>query len=149
MMQHIRPSFFPALFIFIIGIAACSKICDDGYEGKRCDVEIREKYIGAWHATDNPGAVTFTDTISKGTGILEVAILRRFGTDTFNRAVKATISGNTITIANQSPDNGRELSIQGTGTLGNNDQTITWNYNLIAGPDTLPITTSFTGVWTK
>jgi hypothetical protein len=112
-------------------------------------VEIREKYEGTWYANDNPGTWTFTDTISKGGGILDVLILRRFGPDTFSRAVKASINGNTISILKQSPDNGRDLSIQGVGILNEAQDRIDWNYDLISGPDTLQITTSYTGVWTK
>src|SRR5687767_9142903 len=70
-------------------LTSCTKTCDAGYEGKRCDVEIREKFEGAWNALDNPGNFAYTDTISKGTGVLDVLILRRFGADTFARAIKA------------------------------------------------------------
>src|SRR4051812_12845003 len=114
------------LVVFIVSINACSKICDEGYEGKRCDIEMREKFEGQWHATDNPGGLTFTDTISKGNAITDVLILRRFGADTFNRAVKATINASSITIAKQKPDSGRELYIEGTGALSDDEHTINW-----------------------
>jgi hypothetical protein len=142
----------PFVLLIVLAIAAigsCSKVCDEGYEGKRCDVEIRAKYEGAWHANDNPGNLAFTDTISKGAGILDVSIMRIFGTDTFNRAVKANVSGNTITIASQKPESGRELYIQGSGTIADDYQTINWSYTLTGNSGGIPDTSSFTGVWTK
>ncbi len=139
----------PVAFVSLCTILSCNKLCDEGYEGKRCDVEIREKFIGEWNATDNPGGFTFTDTISKGTGILDVLILRRFGADTFNRTVKATVSGNIITIGRQKPESSRTLEIRGTGTISNDAKTINWNYDLINTTDSPEVISSYTGVWIK
>ena len=149
MVNTLKPLCLSVAFILVSLMFSCSKICDEGYEGKRCDVEIREKFIGAWNATDNPGGFTFTDTISNGTGILDVLILRRFGADTFNRTVKASISGNMITIGRQKPESLRALEIRGIGTITNDNKTINWNYDLINTTDSPEVIASYTSVWIK
>ncbi len=137
------------VFVSATGIYSCSKLCDEGYEGKRCDVEMRVKFIGVWNGVDNPGGFTFTDTISNGTGIIDVLILRRFGADTFNRSVKATVNGTTISIARQKPESSRTLEIQGIGTINSDGNIINWNYDLIDTTVSPILITSYTGVWTK
>lgn len=125
---------------------SCTKLCDNGYEGDKCDVPVRQKFIGVWSAVDNPGNLQYTDTISIGTGLLDVVISNGFAQNYFANPVKATVSGNQVSIAKQNPDND-SLYVQGTGSIDNG--TLTWNYTLINNTDSPQISTSYTGVWSK
>ena len=143
LLQYYLPVFFT---VFIL--SSCREPCDKGYEGKRCDVPVRDKFKGTWSATDNPGALTYLDTITDGSDILDVYVSRSFSNSRYYRSVKATVDGNTITIANQKPDTSK-IYVEGTGIVTDDHKTINWNYNLINKYDTPFITTSYTGVWTK
>lgn len=149
-MSQILKNVFPAsLLIVVLSIMSCNKLCDDGYEGKRCDVPIRDKFLGIWNAVDNPGNLIYKDTISEGSDILDVVISRNFSMDTFHRPIRATINQNTINIATQRPHPAKPLLVEGTGTISNDFATISWTYNLIDTSQTPPIVTNYTGVWSK
>jgi hypothetical protein len=143
-----QSSFILFIGILLFGVGSCSKICDEGYEGTRCDVEIRERFEGNWNATDEPGNKVYVTTISKGTGVLDLLISNSFADSTFSRTVKATASPNSITIPNQRPDTSK-IYVEGTGIIDNDDKRITWTYNLINKYDSPAVVTPYTGVWSK
>jgi len=141
--------FFATLFV-IVYISACTKICDAGYQGNHCDVEIRDKFEGVWKATDNPGNITYSDTIIESTSsnVLDVLILNTFATKTFNSAIKATIEGNTITIERQRPDTSK-IELEGVGVFNSENNSITWTYSLINKSTNPSDSISYTGQWVK
>ncbi len=132
-----------------LSFSSCTKTCDEGYEGKRCDVAMRDKFLGRWNATDNPGNLTYIDSIFyvNSNTILEVYIAKNFG-NYFQREIKAKVDGKTITINKQKPF-GDSLYVQGTGVITDDFDTLYWNYYIINEIDSPVVTTSYTGVWTR
>lgn len=119
--------------------------CTTGYEGTKCETEVRKKFIKTWTATDKEGAdnlPTYQSAIVAGATITEVKI-NNIADDFFVNDVVATISGNKITIASQIPDNDG-YKVAGEGTLNTTDGKITWTYSLT---DPLGDVLSHTGTW--
>ena len=126
-----------------------SCVCATGYEGTNCDTEVRTKAIGTWTVADscsNSGTASYTVTVVTSTGgISEVKITNFWGT--FTNQVVATVSGSTVTIARQQPDNDN-FYVEGTGTVSGN--TITWSYTI--SDETVPtaiVSDVCSSTWTK
>lgn len=145
MKRNLLPVFF---LVFIL--SSCREACDKGYEGKRCDVPQRDKFKGVWNAVDNPGSLSYTDTITDGSDIIEVVISKNFSGNRFYKAVKATVLENTISIfpTDQKIDTGKIYAI-GSGIISEDHKTINWNYTLTNKTDTPFIVTTYSGLWTK
>lgn len=122
---------------------SCS--CSTGYEGTNCETASRAKFEKTWTASDvnvsdNTNLPTYTSAIVDGTTVTDVKI-SNFSASYFTNDVKATVSGNTITIPSQQPDNDNYY-VSGTGTYANGK--ITWTYT-ITNPLSQQI--SYTGSW--
>ncbi len=111
-------------------------ICDEGYEqdaNGQCTVLTADKFIGQYSVEEDCSASassSYTTTITAGTGLNGVNITNFWGL--FQNSVKATIDGNTITIARQEPDND-DYFVQGSGTVvvgANGKSTITFTYTV-------------------
>ena len=61
----------------------------------------------------------------------------------FTNEVKATVSGSTITIPSQAPDNDG-YTVEGTGTYNSTDKKITWSYTI---KNPLGVSKSYSGTW--
>jgi hypothetical protein len=120
--------------------------CATGYEGTNCETEIRTKFVKTWTAKDTevggPALPVYTSPISKGAAVTDV-LISDFSDEYFINDVKATISGNTITIPSQTPDNDN-YKVSGTGTYNATDKKITWTYTIT---DPLGAIISYTGTW--
>jgi hypothetical protein len=100
--------------------------CDPGYEldaDDKCTVESRSKITGNYIVNEtcsNSGPATpFNVGIATGTTVTEVLMSGFYGpaaTGGFVAPVKATVDGNTITIARQEPDND-DFFVEGNGTF--------------------------------
>jgi hypothetical protein len=118
--------------------------CASGYEGTSCDSLSRTKFIKIWSATDkiNTTNIVYAPVVVANTsgGITEV-LISNFS-DFFSSAnTKATVSGNTITIARQNPSS-NNYYVAGSGTIASG--TITWNYTI----DSSGVNTqNYTGTW--
>lgn len=121
--------------------------CPTGYEGTTCQTESRAKFARttAWNATDNPPSgnpLTYTCIITNGAGSVQNVIIdNNFADNFFVNNVNATVSGNTITIPSQEPDND-DYFVQGQGTYSSG--TISWQYTLTP-PTGSPVTNN--GTW--
>lgn len=118
--------------------------CPNGYEGTLCESEVRAKFKGTWTVQDNcsqSGTSGYTVGVVNGTTINEVNITNFW--EAFSAPVKATVTGNTISVALQEPDND-DWTVSGQGTITGN--TINWNYT-ITNPS--GVADVCTGVWTK
>jgi hypothetical protein len=121
-------------------------MCATGYEGTTCETEIRAKFLKTWAASDvkttTSTTFTYSSTVAKGTTVTDI-LIGGFSKNFFDHDVKATVSGNTITIASQAPDNDG-YTVSGTGSYNATDKKITWTYTL-----TSPISgaESYTGSW--
>lgn len=139
-----------SIFFLVFILSSCREACDKGYEGKRCDVPQRDKFKGVWNASDNPGALIYTDTITDGSDIIEVIISKNFSGNRYYKYVKATVLENTITIfpTDQKIDTGK-IYANGSGVISEDHKTINWNYTLTNKAYTPEVVTTYTGVWTK
>lgn len=122
-------------------------VCPTGYEGSSCETASRTKIIKIWSASDlqvSPAVTipTYTSSIVAGTSITDIKI-SNFSNAYFTHDVNATLSGNTITIGNQTPD-ADTFSVSGTGTYDAVTKKISWNYTL-TNPSN--VTRSYTGTW--
>lgn len=131
-----------------ITFSSCSKdeVCPVGYEGKKCDTEMRAKFIKSWSANEVAGTdqLVYTCNIAAGVNINQVVISKTFADDFFNNNINATVDGNTITIPSQKPDGGASsYSVEGSGTYSGGQ--INWNYLIIKDATGEQFTT--TGVW--
>ena len=63
-----KTQYFSALaaILFLMIAGSCTKLCNSGYEGSRCNVLTTTKFTGVWNAVDTPGNITYKDTISPG-----------------------------------------------------------------------------------
>jgi hypothetical protein len=144
----IKISFIVLLAMGIANVISCSKICDEGYEGNRCDVEIRDRFEGTWNAADEPGGKIYGNTISKGTGILDLVVASSFSDSVFFRPIKATATSNSIVINRYKPDTSK-IEVEGNGLISEDYKRIDWTYNLINTYDSPEVRTPYTGVWTR
>ena len=120
--------------------------CPTGYEGANCETASRDKIIKIWSASDvqvSPALTlpTYTSSITGGTTISDIKISNFSAL--FVHDVNATLSGNTITVVNQTPDNDT-FSVSGSGTYDAVSKKITWSYT-ITNPQN--VTRSYTGSW--
>ncbi len=102
--------------------------CATGYEGTDCSTESRTKFLGTWTANDgcsSSGNSSYIVTISNGATVTDLNITNFW--DAFTNSVKATVTGNTINIASQEPDNDN-FFVSGQGSITGN--TITWSYTI-------------------
>jgi hypothetical protein len=143
-----RLPIFITLTIALLATCACSKLCNTGYEGSRCNVLTASKFEGNWSAVDTPGNLAYIDTISKGTAINDITLSASFTGHHFNHAISASVLENVITIPYQQPDTGNNF-VKGTGTLSADNNHITFTYQLISGVDSQQSITNYTGTWTR
>jgi len=98
---------------------ACDCVCNAGYEGADCATLERAKFIGSYLVSDNcsgSGISTYTISVDPASAVTTV-LISNFWNEFVNN-VTATVSGNTITIANQAPDSDG-FTVSGTGTYAN------------------------------
>ena len=109
--------------------------CPSGYSGDSCNYETRSFFYGTYNVHDVctlTGVSDYTVNISEVPGQLLKVYIANFA-NSFSNNVTATISGNHISIATQSPDNdGRVLT--GSGTLSVN--TIQMSYSIAGATGT-------------
>jgi hypothetical protein len=80
------------------------------------------------------------------TGIFDVKIANFW--EFFVMDVTAVVSGDTITISRQQPDNDNYFVI-GTGTINDAGNSITWSYTISDETGTTPLLDVCTATWTK
>lgn len=121
--------------------------CTTGYEGTTCQTEVRAKFVKSWTASDknvsdSKDLPTYTSNVVAGTTVSDVKI-SKFSDGLFIADVKATVTGTTITVPSQQPDNDGYY-VEGSGTYNSTDMTISWTYT-ITDPAAKKI--SYTGSW--
>lgn len=118
-----------AAFASLTIVSSCTKTCDEGFEGDKCDTEIREKFIGQFQGqeTCTAGTDSYTLTVSKSSSdVLKVTV-----NNVYNQGftATATVDGSTFTITNQNV--GGTVTVQGTGTLTGNN--LSFQYTIADG----------------
>ena len=103
--------------------------CPAGYQGDSCNHETRSFYYGTYNVHDVctvTGVSDYTVNISEVPDQLTKVYIANFA-NSFANNVIASVNGNQITIAVQSPDNDGRL-VSGSGTLSQN--TIHMSYSI-------------------
>ena len=129
-------------------IGSCSKLCNSGYEGSRCNQLSTAKFIGRWNAVDTPGTLLYIDTITQGTVIEDLILSPSFSSHRFSHNINASVINNVLTIPYQQPDSA-SIFVAGTGTMGDDHNSIVFSYQITVGADSNRVTTSYGGTWTK
>lgn len=109
-------------------------LCATGYEGTNCETEIRAKFLGSYTVSEScqSGNYSFSLSITSSSAGVSNIIINNFYDIGIN--VSATINGNSVTIPNQTiNDGGVALTISGSGQLSGNILTLT--YNISAGTE--------------
>ncbi|HMX40002.1 MAG TPA: hypothetical protein PK971_01945 [Saprospiraceae bacterium] len=100
-------------------------VCRVGYEkdaAGKC-VDQVDRLVGKWSTSEkcdtDPSAIPYDLTLQKSSTANTIEIFNFFNSFATS-AVKATVSGNTLTIARQKPVAGGTLEVEGTGTVSVN-----------------------------
>jgi len=126
--------------------------CPTGYEGTSCETKSITKFAKTWTASDketspkDTAVALYTVAVSQGATVTDAVIQHTFTDSYFNNSINATISGNTITIASQAPDNDGYY-VAGTGTYDPTTSQLTWTYTLTNTNVTPNQTLSYSGTW--
>jgi len=136
-----------ALSLLLV-LGACSKLCNSGYEGSRCNVLSITKFEGNWSAVDTPGNLNYTDTITKGVAINDIILSPSFANHHFTHAINASVLENVVTIPYQQPDSASNF-VQGSGTLNSDNIHISFSYQLISVVDTGRVILNYAGAWSR
>lgn len=94
--------------------------CDPGYEYDAdgiCTVLTQDKFVGLYTVSENCSNAPYIVEIVVNADVSKVGIKNFW--DVFQAQVIASISGTSITIARQEPDNDK-FFVEGTGTLSTN-----------------------------
>lgn len=101
-------------------------VCNVGYEKDAAGVCVDQidRLVGKWSTTEkcdtDPSAVPYDLTFTKSATANTVDIFNFFNSFATS-AVKATVNGNTLTIARQKPVAGGTIEVEGTGTVSVNN----------------------------
>jgi hypothetical protein len=109
--------------------------CNLPWEGSRCEVDARDKFVGAWQGTENCGTPTnYTTTINRSqTSQVRITIYEPAFQITYYAELT---SSTTFTIPQQTYTvQGLAIGINGNGTLNGN--TLIMNVTYSSGSDAL------------
>ena len=132
----------------LVLIGSCSKLCNSGYEGSRCNQLSTTKFVGKWSAIDTPGTLIYTDTITQGSVIEDLILSSSFSNHHFSHNVLASVINNVLTIPYQQPDSSN-IFVAATGTMSDDHNTIVFAYQITVGADSTRVTTIYGGTWTR
>jgi len=114
--------------------------CQDGncrcslpWEGSKCEVDARDKFVGAWQGTENCGTPrTYTTTINRSQASpVRITIYERDFQITYYAELNSSTS---FTIPQQTyTEQGQAVGISGNGTLNGNTLIMSVTYNLGSG----------------
>lgn len=112
--------------------------CPDGFTGDDCGVDIAASFIGEWDATDACQVYMFVDSLGNTlstfkyvTTVIEANDgyqIANFGGISPNLGFATEISGTTITVPTSLLSADSSDTIEGTGELSEDGNTITWTY---------------------
>lgn len=123
-----------AAFSALTIVSSCTKTCDEGFEGDKCDTEIRAKFIDNYDVSESKNSnapYSYTTSITTSSANVLQVNISELGGNFFNSSVKATVDGTSLTIASQDPDSDG-YTIAGSGTISNNTVSLTYT---ITGED--------------
>ena len=108
------------------GVCACAT----GYEGSLCQTETRAKFVKTWAASDtnvfNNYHFNYNPVILNGTSVTQLSLSLIFD-GFFTHNVVATVNGDSIIVASQSPDSDNNF-IVGSAVMVNDS--LYWQYTI-------------------
>lgn len=116
-------------------------VCEAGYTGASCDTEERAALLGAYSVSESctSGNYTYNITVVTSSTAVTTIIIQNFGD--YGANVSATVSGSSITIANQTVTvGGFPLTFSGSGQMSGNILTITYTVSDGTDSDTCTMT---------
>lgn len=125
-------------------VSSCTETCDPGFEGKKCDTEMRTKFLGSWTASDscvvNPatGAPIPYNVVNNSTGLTDVQEFNITNVANAGVNIKAKIAtSTTFTIPSQSVTYGSAtVNVSGDGSISEDNMTVNLTYS-VSGISTL------------
>lgn len=150
-MKNISIMTISALAFCLLGLCACNKACQTGYENPNCSVEVRAQfenlYYTATESKNQDSAYTYSATILASPSDIRKVLLTNVANGFFINNVSAITNSDTLTIPYQCPDTNARY-IQGTGILSGNVLSM---YFTVTYPDSIPIlhtqTDLYQSVW--
>lgn len=109
----------------------CDCSAATGYEGSDCGTASRDKFLGSFAVNETcaSGTAMFNSTITaSSTDITRILVANVY--DEFVAPVIMEVSGNTITIPQQVPDNDG-IQISGSGSTSDDGATIEFSYLIV------------------
>ncbi len=128
----------------------CVCECDLGYEGDRCETEERAKFLATYTVSErqNSGVpYSFTAGIVPLSSDVRKVALTGFSDGLFASPIIATISGTSISIANQDPDSDGYF-VEGSGTILNDVINLSFTIRGDDGSGNI-VTDNYQSQWTK
>lgn len=113
-----------AAFASLTVVSSCTKTCDEGFEGDKCDTEIRAKFIGQFQGSETctVGTDNYTVTITSATSdVLKVTFNNVYNA---GYTATATVDGSAFTVASQTVASG--VTVAGSGTISGDVLTFTY-----------------------
>ncbi len=130
-------------FVTVASLMSCTKTCDPGYEGTKCDVKIVTKYTGNYqvNGTDNQGGTytNWTCVISESSSDV-LTVLINLQNASITLSAKVAEDGGSYTISSQ---NVSGFTYSGSGTLTSNAMTL--SLTEIGGTPQVTTVYTFTG----
>lgn len=142
MKKVFKPFMMMATVAGILAVSSCTKTCDEGYEGSDCKTEVRAKFLGNYHGTEQctVGNDEYNVVIAaSSTDVVKVTI-----SNVYNQGFTATasVSGSSLTIESQTVVSG--VVVSGTGSVSGDGKNLTLTYSI--GDGITNNSCTFTGV---
>lgn len=122
-----------ATLALIVAVNSCSKTCDKGYEGKKCDTKMNEKFVGTYtvHDTAHIGSgdsfYVYSMSIAASSSDPQGVSITNFGGFNAGSVVTGTVDGTNLSIANTSI--GSVAISNASGSINSN--TLTFSYTAV------------------
>jgi hypothetical protein len=114
-----------------VTISSCTKTCDAGYEGSKCDTKMNAKFVGTYTVVDtatftsgSPAVFTYTMGITANSSNPQGVNITNFGGFNAGSTISGTVNGTNLTVANTTIG-GIQIS-NASGSINNNTLSFTY-----------------------
>lgn len=107
--------------------------CTSGYEGAKCETEVRAKFLGSYNVNENcnSGNYTYSSSITPSANSVDAIVIGNLGNFNPQLNVRATVSGNNLNIN----DTQGGVSFSGSGNISGNTLTIIYTISQAGSTD--------------
>lgn len=121
-----------AAFAAITFVSSCTKTCDEGFEGDKCDTEIRAKFLTN-NATvaDDCTTTGYNLNITAKQSDINYVVFSNLGNFNVPAVVEAKVDGTSLSATNYVDATGRKFTFSGTiaGNILTVDYTVVYTDN--------------------